>query len=312
LRVVSVLCLALAMLPARAETHELRFACDGRDGAIEAMENEYIVQTGYGDCWFHVGHHTYDMGRPYRLGRLAGSIVSVEVVFSPTVEFAPSTQVPLEGSIDGRTWTTLHKISYRDRRAVEFSLDADGAVARFLRIRQPRSLARGLSGFLDSSGFTAVVEEVDAAVIAPRTELSCSDGILERFFDEHPCWFGGINRYDSPSVFHTYAVGTQTVSRVKATATYAPWRTDDYFSNGGSRTDVTGILQASADGTNWTKLAEARGSYGSPITLDSGPMEPVEISFVRLVAEYHKGVRADPAWKHARGMLVDSSVRLSG
>lgn len=305
---------ALAVPPiARADAVTVRFSCQGSatdPSVVESMENEYIEATGYGACWFHTGHHTYDAGGLFAVDRVDGSAFSVEVELSPPVEYAPaaayqpSAALVFETSADGLAWSTLAQVPYPMfrsdpgqelfRHPLTFSFDGDGAVARYFRLRQPASAAQGLSGFLDASGFTAELTPVEApppAEPVSSRSLGCLDHVMERFFAAHPCAFGGINRYDSPSVFHTYPIGDSEVARVTGRVIFLPWRTDDYSSNGGGRTDVRGFLQSSADGVTWTQLAEVSGKYGAPIAFDVTPPGPVRASYLRIVAEYHKGVR---------------------
>lgn len=318
--------LVFAALPARAATQQLVFSCGGSERTIEAMENEYIAATGDGGCWFHTGHHTYDMGALYEVGAISGSLFSVEVEFSPPIEFvAPDAALAFEGSTDGLRWTTIAPIHYAlargqeefDRHAISFSFDAGGAVARYLRIRQPLSAAQGLSGYLDASGFTATVEPVEGpppSLALGTRSFSCAGGIMEGFWLAHPCWFGGINRYDSPSVFHTYPIGSSVLDRVRGSVTFLPWRSDDYSGSGGSRTDVKGFVEVSNDGTNWTNIGTVSGQYGAPIAFDFGGLGNIGAQYVRLVCEYHKGVRGpntNPALKHVRGFVLDSSIEVS-
>lgn len=318
------MCASLAVLvaPARAEAPVTRFRCDG-SGDVAAMENSFIAATGQGACWFHLGHHTYDTGAPHRIGHVVGSVFSVEVTFSPPTELgvptnptSPIALLAFEGSLDGLTWTTLASIPYRlrvQRQAIDFDFDAQGALARFLRIRQPRAASQGLSGYLDSSSFDADLTAVPpvASTVSAARSLTCSEDIMERFFAEHPCWFGGINRYDAPSVFHTYPLGPSVISHVSGTATLLPWRSDDYAENGGSETEIRGFLQTSVDGATWNEVANFVGTYGDPIPFDVTFEQPVEASFARLVAEYHTGLGTHPALKHVRGMLLDSSLHIS-
>ncbi len=319
LRCALVLVLTLAgSVPAAAEAAPTAFRCDGR-GGIGAMENEYAELTTKGACWFHLGHHTYDMGGPFRIGQVEGAVFSVEVQFSPPTELMMSqAALAFESSIDGLDWNTVTHLPYNlrlQRQQIDFSFDAGGIVARFLRIRQPRSAAQGLSGYLDSSRFDADLTPMPSPLSSPAApgtiELSCAEDVMERFFDEHPCWFGGANRYDSPSVFHTYPISIASVSRIEGTATFLPWRTDDYTSGGGSRTVLTGYVQVSTDSRHWVTVLTMTGEYGRSIAFAAELGAPVEASFVRVVAEYSHAVKQHPALKHVRGMLLDSSLRVT-
>lgn len=325
MRVLPLL-LAAAVLPAilapgdaSAATTLRALRCDGNGGTM-AMENEYIAATRYGDCWFHTGHHTYDLDGLYAIGPLAGQLSSVEIQFSPPGELDAEDGIPLllEASADGRTWTTFDTVRYNPlstrNTSITFTANGGGVHARYLRVRQPRSLAQGLSGYLDGSRIDVELSEpLTDAVPEGRTgtfTLACADGVMERMFAEHPCWFGGINRYDSPSVFHTYPLdGPTTVTEIEGTATFLPWRSDDYTGGGGSRTALRAHLFASLDGERWTLLQTFDAGYGvaSPVRWTGS----IDAAYVRLVAEYHRNVRTDPALKHVRGMLFDSSLTVT-
>lgn len=321
---ILALVLAAASLPtvaARAEEPTIVQAlrCDGGAGATMAMENEYITGTNYGGCWFHTGHHTYDLDALRAIGSITGRLFSVEIQFSPPSELDADSLIPitLEASADGRTWSTIDTFPYgllSTRQEIAFTADGGGMHARYLRLRQPRSLAQGLSGYLDSSSmdvevappFTDAVEQGRTGTYA----LSCATDIMEAMHPAHPCWFGGINRYDSPSVFHTYPLdGPVTLTAIDGSATFLPWRTDDYTGNGGSRTALKGHLFASLDGEHWTNLATFDAQYGLPAPVVwTGS---IEAAYVRFVAEYHRGVRSHPALKHVRGMLLDSNLTVT-
>lgn len=314
----------LGLLPTTAHgTHPSTlqaFSCQGGENAIMAMENEYIVESGYGPCWFHTGHHTYDLGGLNEVGQVTGRAFTVEMRYSPPSEFQVDTyhitSLFFEASVDGRVWSEISRVRFNlptDRQEVTFNFDAGGIRARYLRLRQPLSLAQGLSGYLDSSSFTAALTPAHDGALTPRTgilQLSCENDIMERFHPAHPCWIGGINRYDSPSVFHTYPLdGQVTVSSILGSATFLPWRSDDYTQNGGNRQTLKAHLQVSSDGEDWSNLLTFDATYGVPAQISYEGS--VETSYLRLVAEYHKGVKTHPALKHVRGMLLDSSLRVT-
>lgn len=317
---VLVLLLAATAQPGRATgSVQLAFACDGHPGTIGAMENEYAALTGKGPCWFHLGHHTYDMGSPYRLGHVQGSLFSVEVEYSPPTDLSPEgALLAFEASSDGLAWEAIHEMTFDlalDRQQIEFAFDAGSVLARYMRIRQPHSAAQGLSGYLDGSSFTIDAEPVEAIFPpppgVPSASLSCANDLMERFFAAHPCWFGGVNRYDAPSVFHTYPIGASTLERIAGTAVFLPWRTDDY-NGSASRTDLVAYVQVSSDSHHWSTVGSMTGKYGAPVAFDFQGLRGLGASFVRLVAEYHHGYRSDPALKHVRGMLLDSALTLTG
>jgi hypothetical protein len=312
-----------AAMPAGADgaTTTRTLLCDGADGTTMAMENEYIVGTGYGGCWFHIGHHTYDLEGLFAVGAITvHRISSVEVQFSPPIEPAGVTPIPIpiEASLDGRTWTRIAHVAYNPlstrNENIRGTLHGAQGHARYLRIRQPRSAAQGLSGYLDGSHLevelTPVAGDAPTAARSGTFTLSCANDIMERVDPAHPCWFGGINRYDSPSVFHTYPLDAPTpVTTITGSATFLPWRSDDYFSDGGDRRALGAHLFSSADGEHWTKLSSFRAEYGVPASFTwSGS---TTARFLRVVAEYHHGVRRHPALKHVRGFLLDSSLTVT-
>jgi hypothetical protein len=317
---ISVVLAAALPMGARADGTVVRaFRCDDTGAVTMAMENEYIAGSNYGGCWFHTGHHTYDLDALHAVGEIEGWLRSVEIQFSPPIEIGSSGEIRVfvEASTDGRVWATVGTVPYgrtSTRQDIPFAIDGGGVVARYLRIRQPRSVAQGLSGYLDVSSFDAELTPAEPPPVGiPREgtfQLSCETDIMEGFHALHPCWFGGINRYDSPSVFHTYPLNEAVaVTAISGTANYLPWRTDDYTGSGGSRRDLKGHLFASADGEHWTKLVTFDAQYGleAPVAW-TGSIDAV---YLRFVAEYHKGVHSDPALKHVRGMLVHSALTVT-
>lgn len=308
-------------LPATAEqtTTTRTLLCDGPAGTTMAMENEYITGTGFGGCWFHIGHHTYDLDGLFEVGTITvHRIASVEVQFTPPIETSTAHPIPItfEVSRDGRTWEPIGALPYNPlslrNDPIRGTLEAD-ATARYLRIRQPRSAAQGLSGYLDGSHLDVELTPVDAPSPPRRTgtfSLACATDIMERFHAEHPCWFGGINRYDSPSIFHTYPLDAPTtVTSITGTATFLPWRSDDYAGRGSSRTEVDAHLFASVDGEHWTRLTTFTAQFGLPAAITwTGH---ADAAYLRIVAEYHRGARLDAPLKHARGMLLDSGLTVT-
>lgn len=315
--------------PARATATTVAFRCSG-SGGIAAMENSYIVAGGGGPCWAHLGHHTYPLGGLNRIGAVSGSVFSVEIQLSPPFELAApdAAAVVVEASVDGLAWTTLHQIPFPlitngaeilpMRQALSFSFDAGGAEARFVRIRQPRSLAQGLSGYLDASGFDASLEPLtdpEPGVAPGARSLSCGADVMEGIALGHPCWFGGIDRYDAASFFHTFPLGgLAALDAVRGNVIFLPWRLDDY-NIGGSRTAIKGYVQTSTDAVAWTDSdLEMEGIYGVPISFDFA-LGGRAARFIRIVAERHARFareRTDPSLKHPRGMILDSSLEVSG
>jgi hypothetical protein len=319
--IIAVTVLAsLGLGSATAEASNLlrSFHCGGSGGATPAMENEYIVETGYGACWFHTGHHTYDLDGVYAVDNISGRVFSVEVQFTPPIEAnAAGITIVAEASLDGRVWQTIGTMPYAalsTRQEILFDIDTGGVVARYLRIRQPLSAAQGLSGYLDASSFDASLRPASADPLpaweSDERVLRCDRDIMEGIYPGHPCWFGGINRYDSPSVFHTYPLdGVHDITLVEGSATFLPWRSDDYTQNNGNRRFLQAHLQASVDGEDWTTVHTFTAEYG----LASGSVtdQVGQAAYLRVVAEYHKGVTTHPALKHVRGMLFDSVLTVT-
>lgn len=325
IRITVAVLLAIVTVPgggARA-AEAVAFDCSGRNG-IAAMENSYVDVLGQGPCWGHLGHHTYDTGAVHEVGLVEGRVFSVEIQFSPPLEYAAPDAAALvvEGSVDARAWSPLHQIPYPllvgqdavlpSRQGIEFSFDAGGARARWIRIRQPLSTAQGLSGYLDSSRFTAELTSPGglSPTFPPPDRYGCATDIMEGVTPGHPCWFGGINRYDAPSVFHTYFVARPDIVSARGTVTFLPWRSDDYTQNGGSRREITGMVQMSTDGVTWSDVATVAGPFGLPLAFDVTFDELTTVGYVRFVAERHPGYTTHPALKHARAFVVDSALEL--
>ena len=333
---LALLTLAASVVPATADDFPVEtrsFHCAGANGAVEAMENSYIAALGNGNCWGHLGHHTYDIGTVAKIGAMSGRVFTVEVQFSPPTEILVQPMEPpeippiplpairawtaltIEGSTSGVHWFELDQIPYQlngaTRQEIFFNAHGGDVRARFIRIRQPLSAAQGLSGYLDHSRFDADIRPLPlpvSAELGPKT-YSCADHVMERMFDTHPCWFGGINRYDSPSAFHTYRVGTPAaVESISGSATFLPWRSDDYTQDGGSPTSLAAEVQTSIDGVAWDTLGTIAGAYGEPIAFSFDALDARAVSFVRIVAERHHGYTRHPALKHVRGFLIDSQV----
>lgn len=315
-------------------------------------------------CWIHGGHHTFVLEEPARILGGEGFVRSVEQPFSPPSEYEEqplqTTPIHVQVSPDGQTWTELDAIEYAflsdpigfalfpftgGRQDITFELDgAEDILVRFIRVHQPRSLAQGLSGFLDQSRidfFTEPIEDPEPATPqaspADSLVLSCEEGdLLEDFFAEHPCWFGGVNRYDAPSFYHTYQPGQgATVTSIEASVEILPWRTDDYWTpvpvldaegvtlaredeREAYRDQVenaTVTIQASPDGRSWKTLSSTNVAYGEPTTISVGLDEPEPARFLRLVPGFHPRFdqyRDVPANHHPEGFFVASQLELTG
>lgn len=315
---------------------ELHCRSDGAD--VRSMEHEYLEQG----CWGHLGIHTYFVGQDavYELKNGTGTAFSVEQQFSPPVEdfsvqssWPPQilTPMPIETSMDGLQWTEVAQAEYRFvgfteggtslRQEVVFEFQADeGNEFRFLRIRQPLSAGQGLSGYIDASEMTLLVTQVGPAPTPDLSEQenvhkSCLDDIMEAVWLAHPCWYGGINRWDSPSFFHTYPLGNATLERVEGTALFEYWRPEDPGTCCGQSLigvlDGPVFLQSSTNGENWQELASFDATYGVPLEF-SVELDGHDTSFLRLVSDKHPGYWNHPALKHPEAYLVHSELSLSG
>jgi hypothetical protein len=209
----------------------------------------------------------------------------------------------------------------QERQRVDVTASSDGAPFRYVRIHEPLSAAQGLSGYLDHSQF-----DVEADIVAPtpapaptpgERHLACGTDIMEDFFAAHPCWFGGIDRYDAASFWHTYPVGDGgDLARVRGNFTLAPWRADDWTQGApvADATNVSARIQTSVDSISWTDLAIVETAYGVPTSFDI-TVDHQLARFVRLFPEYH--ARFDQTAEfapnhHAKAYLVDSSLVVDG
>lgn len=352
----------LAAAPTLSEPREgsfiLSVACNGPDGTLAAMEFSYSAPT----CWNHTGLHTYFVGRDttYLLRHVEGLAFSVEQEFSaPTEGLSPGagldsaygaevhahSPLVVETSLDGLAWSIAGTGTYRYldtdelldwhgcvpscrpleslyRQNVLFDITAEGQEFRFLRVRQPASLAtQGLSGFLDYSRFILTLDQGNAIAspsLAPGTrELACEQHILEDIFALHPCWYGGVDRYDSPSFFHTYALGgAARLDAVRGTYTALPWRLDDWYQPGITADDLLlGItLQSSADGQAWTNLTKVSALLGEG-TFEVTGLGGLEATFVRIVPEPHNRFWQFQQFApnhHPEAYLLDSAIHVEG
>lgn len=317
--------------------HVLRLQCGGDPRARWMME----FTSTKGTCWSHGGHHTYfTEANLYALRGLHGFVYTVEQQFAWPSEFTPTdplhSPIVIELSRNGdefravgnATYTLLDVppdvLPFNGRQGLWFSFEVNGLGKqfRFLRAREPKSFTQGLSGYLDNSLLFAHVDLVRAVAPKPLAEtsraLSCGAGdILEDFFAEHPCWFGGLDRYDSPSFWHTYYLGEGAQpARVNGSFTLLPWRADD-FNQGRPAVDAAktkAFVQTSADGVVWRDAAVVAATFGAPQTFDV-TLDGSAARFVRLFPEYH--ARYDqtgsfPANHHPRGYFVGSEITVSG
>lgn len=329
----------------RAE-HALSLICGGRD-SWDLKPLEYTASGG--TCWMHAGHQTYDLGGPVTVVGGEGHVLSVEQQYSPSTEVENgTTPIVIETSSDGRQWDRVADVEYQFvedlgdgvigdelRQKIQFTFESHQPNAEFFRVHEPRSTAEGLSGFLDRTKLYLFVNDTaahpPAAPTQPATEtLTCEAGdVLEDFFADHPCTFGGINRYDAPSFFHTYPLGEGAeVSSVEASAEVAPWRTDDWFlpivvsddpeSLQAYSDQVTGSelsLQVSDDGVTWQTLATAEVVYGDEQNFSVSLNEPVDADLVRLIPGRHPlfdDYRSNGPLHHPDAFFVSSQVTVTG
>lgn len=328
----------------------LRFQCGGDARSRWMME----FSSTRGTCWIHGGHHTYfTESTLYALREVYGFVFSVEqqlawpTQLDPEASADPSVAVTspivVEISRDGDEFREAGSATYTLLSATPeglavperqgfwfgFEVNGNGKQFRFLRVREPLSATQGLSGYLDNSFLLVAVNVVKTVTphgLAPTTRnLSCSAGdILEDFFATHPCTFGGVDRWDAPSFWHTYYLGEgATLDRIAGSYTLAPFRTDDFFLNRDGAilrnpdvyTKTSAFVQTSVDGVAWTNQAIVPGTYGAPQAFDVTLTPGTAARFVRLFPEYHPGVdntAAEPSLHHPRGFFLASDVSVTG
>lgn len=323
-----------------ASSTVIRALCGGND-LFKVWAMEYSASQG--TCWIHGGHHTYFVGDVYALRHVEGIAFSVEQQFAPPaalLEDPTTTPIHFQISMDGQAWQEVSRGTYRfistspigapERQTVVFDFDGNGEHFRFLRIHNPLSLSQGISGYLDHTGFYIDADKVDnvnvkAKSLVPSTRvLDCEQGhLMEDFFATHPCTFGGVDRYDSASFFHTYPVGAESeLVRIDGQFTLAPFRTDDFFlkTENGTEVDYVNLtstyafVQTSVDGQHWTNRATVDAAWGVPTSF-SVTLPGVEASFVRLFPQYHPEFMRyaeDAPLHHTRGYFLDSAVTVTG
>ncbi len=337
-----VVCLVMVMLagcvsdPATtlSAPQSLDLHCGDPAKGFVAMESSAL-----GSCWGHVGHHTYFLGDAYVLHHVAGRVFAVEIAYTSLAE---EPALPVQVSLDGSNWTTVARFDYplgsdpEDRYEIFTNASVADVPFRFLRVHMPRSMHEGLAGYLDASNFTLQATPVAGVREAPgRLAATCADGLLDSFFDDHPCWFGGydpIDRqqagdpelvhaswdlydeswFDSPSFFHTYYL-PGAVGHLQANVTVQMWRMFHYglcSALDPTRTPVDPTIWAdiSGDGQIWTRVAQVQGSYTDASQLEGAI--PGGTRFVRFgsgpSASYEAG-----GCHHPVAFLVDSSLSIS-
>jgi hypothetical protein len=335
--ILTVATLLILVLPTTSSTHapsgayELGLMCVIRPNfPIGSMETDY--RDNMLTCWFHNSIHQYFVGhdRTLNLYHGTGAVVSVEQQFSPggnlSVDTTPAgVTVPIhvELSMDGFSWAPVAQIEYRfvnvvgvpTRQTINVDFDAQGAEFRYLRVRHTESLMQGLSGYLDHSFMRINVTDgspVAAPTLAPATRsLSCTNDIMEDIFPTHPCWFGGLNRWDAPSWFHTYPLERAEVDSVRGNATFAYFRPDDP----GQTTGVvagTGFVYGSADSFDWTVVGSFPIVYGVESSFFFPNLGGVPVRFLRVASDKHPGWATDAALAHPEGYLLSSELVVTG
>ena len=341
--------------------HVLRMSCGGNPH-VPTWSMEYADQ---GDaCFIHGGHETFFFGGTvYELHDGDGAVYSVEHQMAPSLEAAnanATAPIHIETSVDGQTWTDVGSATFRYlpadpnealnnlgdeglpvRQLIFLSLHGNGEHFRFVRVHDPISAGQGLSGYLDFVALFLNANEV-GAVPTPTTatqtkELACANGdVIEDFIAAHPCTFGGVDRYDSASFWHTYVAGDgATLTRIGGSFALAPFRTDDYnnvetplpflgaaetpSTNASRSTDTYAVLETSIDGQSWTRQATIPAKYGVAQAFSIDVPGGQAAMFVRLVPERHPQFdewKTDPNGKsplhHFRGFFLASNLTLEG
>lgn len=286
-------------------------------------------------CWAHLGQHRYVLGvdRAWQLEGGSGWVRSVEQQLAPPEDVEPGTdgvrsKAPVEVSIDGREWHRVGVVEYElvsastspvgTRQDIRFTLDGSEEPFRFFRIRQPRSSSEGLSGYLDASRIDLNLSPAGVAAdpgLDEATRLTCTNDILEDVFAEHPCWYGGADRWDAPSFVHTYPIGPTNVSRIDGQVQMAYFRPDDpgFCCNQTPEGVENGTLlvQVSRDAVDWRTVHRVDVTYGEETTFASPELAGLEARFVRLIGTKHPGYSEDPALKHPEGYMLDSAFTLT-
>lgn len=316
--------------------------CGGLDVfQLWAME----FSATHGTCWIHDGHHTYFLGdHLYAFKGAHGYAFDVEQQFAPSApdpDFVLDPlhrQLVMEVSVDGTHWTPVGYGQYGlavpadsgsdswERQKVFFEITGAGQPFRFLRVHDPLSLSQGLSGYLDHTQLRLEMDDLGAAPMTNETvaerALSCDHGDnMEAFFATHPCWFGGIDRYDATSFYETYFLGDgATLDRVRGSFLLLPFRDDDWFSNDTipNAEVAAAYLQTSVDGRNWTTQATVLAGYGVTQAFDVA-LPHVDARFVRFFPQYHKNfdLENDPncgcaSEHHPKAYFVHTDVTVDG
>lgn len=299
--------------------------CVGRGGAVPSFEG-----AGSGRCWHHMGHHLYFLPEARALHRINGTASAVEATLSDVEDYA----VLADASLDGTVWTAVLRAGYEpndaDRNPVEFDAAVPQVPFRFLRVYVPQSRLEGLAGYLDGSSLALTVSVPAAALPdpAPSWSLDCRAGVLESFFADHPCWFGGYDAtdgaepdevhaafgpgtsyYDSPSFVHTYFLGLHPGGALSGEVEVRGWRSSQLAlcarSINGVNVPVQTlvVLQTSHDGLVWADVARDYHVEGEPVLLSA--TVPPGTRFLRAFTGQGVG-DAEGACYHSQAFVVDS------
>lgn len=310
----------------------LKLNCAEATGRIGSMEADYRDHSG---CWFHNGIHTYYVShnRTLLLYDGNGSAFSVEKQFSPTAAVTPriplgsgvNSSILLERSIDGRSWYEVSVAHYawvtvldiELRQTVHFEFDGEGAEFRYLRVRQPDSLQQGLSGFLDHSQLNITVTNgtsIAEPTLTSQTDapFDCLEDILEDVFLAHPCTFGGVSHWDSPSWFHTYPLENATLTDVRGMAILQYFRPFPPGADELEPLNGTGAVWSSVGGTQWTALGTFPYEMGTPASFNLTGLGSVHARFLRVGAERHPDWAVEASWVHPEAYLLFSELYVSG
>lgn len=323
----------LAIDQARAqETQTLDLHCSITRDGIDSFESWYAHQKRdrRKGCWAHFGHNHYFVGRDevYALHGGTVRISSTEAELSPMTEpgdpaFPPQWSMPIEVSMDGTDWQQVDAVDwdfFEPDWQVRFSFDADGETFRYIRIRQPTSAAQSLSGYLDKSEFTLEVSVVGAVDPPARSQgtvsKACGSDIMESVFATHPCWFGGVNRYDAASFFHTYPLGgLGQLDGVEGTVLTNNFRIGPLDAELIPDSDADVFVQTSLNGSSWETVHEFPVTHGE-LTSFSADLDETEeeARFVRFATSRHPRWtdESDFAAKHPEGYFLDSELSVTG
>lgn len=215
---------------------------------------------------------------------------------------------------------------------------------RFLRAHMGGSATGGLSGYLDYLFGTVTVTDLGPAPAPTRTprehaNFDCGKDILEDFAADHPCWYGDpcqvgvpgfpcdaagstpsyLSHWNGVSTLHTYALGDAQLTRIRGTATLAPFRLNDPGQDAAGALAGHVNVQVSADGYTWTDIGSVPVDYDrTGHAFDFPSLGGVEARFVRLAPDKHPAFdtyyvnHGDPELRRFEAFFLDSHLQLSG